>query len=63
MTEQQIEILRLLREGHKDSEIMHELGIGVTDFNSAVKDAIVELNARTRVQAVVIAIKKGAIKL
>ncbi|OAI41198.1 hypothetical protein AYO41_05485 [Verrucomicrobia bacterium SCGC AG-212-E04] len=52
LTQREIEVLRWIAEGKRDSEIAVILGIGVRTVNTHVSHILVKLGAETRTAAV-----------
>ena len=61
LTPRQIEVLRLLVEGHTNQEIANDLGIGQGTVKSHVEHIIAKLGASDRTQAAVRAVQRGLI--
>ncbi|MFZ0030662.1 MAG: response regulator transcription factor [Candidatus Cybelea sp.] len=61
LTERETEILRLISEGHANSEIAGSLHIGLGTVKGHIRDILEKLSAADRTQAAVVALKKGYI--
>jgi len=61
LTTRQQQVLRLVARGCSNTDIALELGIGVGTIRTHVENARAKLEARTRAQAVALAIKRGEI--
>jgi len=61
LTQREVEVLRLLAEGHQHEEIGSRLGIGAETVRTHARKAGERLGAKTRTQAVATAIRLGLI--
>ena len=59
LTTRELEILRLIRDGHRTKQIADELGIAETTVNFHIKNLVGKLGANDRAHAVTIAIRRG----
>lgn len=59
LTPRQCDVLRLCADGKRDAEIAEVLGISTVTAHGHIEDAKRRLNARTRIQAVVIALRNN----
>jgi DNA-binding NarL/FixJ family response regulator len=55
----ELEVLRLIRDGHRNKQIADRLGIAETTFNFHIKNLVDKLGANDRTHAVTIAVKRG----
>ncbi len=63
LTNREIQVLRLIRDGHKNKEIAGVLGIGETTVNFHIKNLVDKLGANDRTHAVTIAIRRGVLSV
>ena len=61
LTEREKEVLRLMAQGHSNTEIATELFLGVETVKTHVRNVLAKLRARDRVQAVTTAYESGFI--
>jgi DNA-binding NarL/FixJ family response regulator len=61
LTGRELEVLRLIRDGHRNKQIAGELGIAETTVNFHIKNLVDKLDANDRTHAVTIAIRRGLI--
>lgn len=59
LTARELEVLRLIRDGHRNKQIADELGIAETTVNFHIKNLVGKLAANDRTHAVTIAIRRG----
>jgi DNA-binding NarL/FixJ family response regulator len=59
LTTRETEVLRLIRDGHRNKQIADELGIAETTVNFHIKNLVDKLGANDRTHAVTIAIRRG----
>jgi len=59
LTVRELEVLRLIRDGHRNKQIADELGIAETTVNFHIKNLVDKLGANDRTHAVTIAIRRG----
>jgi DNA-binding NarL/FixJ family response regulator len=62
LTDREAEVLRLIAQGRSNSEIAAELLLGVETVKTHVRNVLVKLGARDRVQAVITAYESGFIR-
>lgn len=62
ITERELQVLKLMGEGHRDKEIANLLGIAPTTAKNHVKSILEKLNAKNRTQAVSLAREIGILK-
>ena len=58
-TARELEVLRLIRDGHRNKQIADRLGIAETTVNFHIKNLVDKLGANDRTHAVTIAVKRG----
>jgi two-component system, NarL family, response regulator LiaR len=61
LTARETEILRLIADGHANSEIADNLHIGLGTVKGHIRDILEKLSASDRTQAAVVALRKGYI--
>jgi DNA-binding NarL/FixJ family response regulator len=61
LTRQECDILAASARGLMASEVAAELGLGVADVRAGIVSAIQELGARSKLEAVIIALRRGDI--
>jgi DNA-binding NarL/FixJ family response regulator len=54
-----LEVLRLVRDGHKNKQIADRLAIAETTVNFHIKNIVDKLGANDRTHAVTIALRRG----
>jgi DNA-binding NarL/FixJ family response regulator len=59
LTARELEVLRLIRDGHRNKQIADELKIAETTVNFHIKNLVDKLGANDRTHAVTIAIRRG----
>jgi DNA-binding NarL/FixJ family response regulator len=62
LTDRELQVLELIKEGRRDKEIATILGIAPTTAKNHVKKILEKLNAENRTQAVLVAHEKGLLK-
>jgi len=55
----ELEVLRLIRDGHRNKQIADRLGIAETTVNFHIKNLVDKLGANDRTHAVTVAVKRG----
>lgn len=63
LTPRELEVLRLIRDGHRNKQIAHELGIAEATVNFHIKNLVDKLGANDRTHAVTIAIRRGMLEV
>jgi len=63
LTAKEIDVLRLISEGHANKEIAARLGITEETVKSRVKNILSKLDAKDRAHAAIIGVKRGIISL
>lgn len=61
LTSREVEVLRLIRNGHRNKEIAAALSIALTTVSFHVKNIIGKLGANDRTHAVTIAVRRGLV--
>ena len=59
LTTRELDVLRLIRDGHRNKQIADELGIAETTVNFHIKNLVDKLGANDRTHAVMIALRRG----
>lgn len=63
LTPRELDVLRLMRDGHRNKQIADELGIAETTVNFHIKNLVGKLGANDRTHAVMIAIRRGVLQV
>lgn len=63
LTTRELEVLRLIRDGHRNKQIADRLSIAETTVNFHIKNLVEKLGANDRTHAVTIAIRRGLLPL
>jgi len=63
LTQRELEVLRLIRDGHRNKQIADELAIAETTVNFHIKNLVDKLGANDRTHAVTIAIRRGLLQI
>jgi len=63
LTCRELDVLRLIQEGHRNKQIADRLGIAETTVNFHIKNIVEKLHANDRTHAVTIAIRRGLLSL
>ncbi|MDQ2945580.1 MAG: response regulator transcription factor [Acidobacteriota bacterium] len=63
LTPRELEVLRLIREGHRNKEISARLAIAEATVKFHIKNLVDKLRANDRAQAVSIAIRRGMLQV
>jgi DNA-binding CsgD family transcriptional regulator len=61
LTERERDVLVLLADGHTTGEVAQRLTLSEHTVRSRIKSTLAKLNARTREQAIAIAIREGVL--
>ena len=59
LTARELDVLRLIRDGHRNKQIADRLGIAETTVNFHIKNLVGKLGANDRAHAITIAIRRG----
>jgi len=59
LTPRELDVLRLIRDGHRNKQIADDLGIAETTVNFHIKNLVDKLGANDRTHAVTIAVRRG----
>jgi len=63
LTDRELEVLRLIRDGYRNKQIADQLAIAETTVNFHIKNLVGKLGANDRTHAVTIAIRRGLLNL
>jgi DNA-binding NarL/FixJ family response regulator len=63
LTNLELEVLRLIRDGYRNKQIADELAIAETTVNFHIKNVVDKLQANDRTHAVTIAIRRGLLQI
>ncbi len=63
LTLRELEVLRLIRDGHRNKQIAGELCISETTVNFHIKNIVGKLGANDRTHAVMIALRRGLLEV
>jgi DNA-binding NarL/FixJ family response regulator len=63
LTARELEVLRLIRDGHRNKQIADQLAIAETTVNFHIKNLVDKLGANDRTHAVTIAMRRGLLQL
>jgi DNA-binding NarL/FixJ family response regulator len=63
LTARELEVLRLIQEGHRNKQIADQLGIAETTVNFHIKNIVEKLHANDRTHAVTIAMRRGLLEI
>jgi len=59
LSRRELDVLRLIRDGHRNKEVADRLGIAETTVNFHIKNLVDKLGANDRTHAVTIAVRRG----
>lgn len=63
LTVRELEVLRLIRDGHRNKQIADQLAIAETTVNFHIKNIVTKLGANDRTHAVTIALRRGLLQV
>jgi DNA-binding NarL/FixJ family response regulator len=63
LTDRELEVLSLIRDGHRNKQIADELKIAETTVNFHIKNLVAKLGANDRTHAVTIAVRRGLMQI
>jgi DNA-binding NarL/FixJ family response regulator len=63
LTDRELEVLRLLRDGHRNKQIANELAIAESTVDFHIKNLVGKLGANDRTHAVTIALRRGLLQM
>jgi DNA-binding NarL/FixJ family response regulator len=63
LSNRELEVLRLIRDGHRNKQIADQLEISETTVNFHIKNVVEKLQANDRTHAVTIALRRGILQI
>jgi DNA-binding NarL/FixJ family response regulator len=63
LTPRELEVLRLIRDGHRNKQISYELAISETTVNFHIKNLVDKLGANDKTHAVIIALRRSLLEI
>jgi len=63
LTPRELEVLKLIRDGHKNKQIADRLSISENTVNFHIKNLVDKLGANDRTHAVTIAVRRGLLQV
>jgi DNA-binding NarL/FixJ family response regulator len=63
LTPRELDVLRLIRDGHRNKQIADQLSISETTVNFHIKNIVDKLQANDRTHAVTIALRRGLLEI
>ena len=63
LTNRELEVLRLIRDGNRNKQIADQLAISETTVNFHIRNLVVKLQANDRTHAVIIAVRRGLLEI
>ena len=63
LTARELEVLRLIRDGHRNKQIADQLAIAETTVNFHIKNIVTKLGANDRTHSVTIALRRGLLQV
>jgi DNA-binding NarL/FixJ family response regulator len=63
LTDRELEVLELIRDGHRNKQIADHLSIAETTVNFHIKNLVDKLRANDRTHAVTIAVRRGLLQI
>lgn len=63
LTDRELEVLRLIRDGYRNKQIADQLAIAETTVNFHIKNLVDKLGANDRTHAVTIAVRRGLLQI
>ncbi len=63
LSQRELQVLRLIRDGHRNKEISDKLAIAETTVNFHIKNIVEKLHANDRTHAVAIALRRGLLEI
>lgn len=63
LTDRELEVLRLIRDGYRNKQIADQLAIAETTVNFHIKNLVDKLRANDRTHAVTIALRRGLLQI
>lgn len=63
LTDRELQVLRLIRDGHRNKQIADRLAIAETTVNFHIKNLVDKLQANDRTHAVTLAVRRGLLEI
>jgi DNA-binding NarL/FixJ family response regulator len=63
LTARELQVLQLIRDGHRNKQIADQLSIAETTVNFHIKNLVDKLQANDRTHAVTIAVRRGLLEI
>jgi DNA-binding NarL/FixJ family response regulator len=63
LTDRELQVLRLIRDGYRNKQIADQLSIAETTVNFHIKNLVDKLGANDRTHAVIIALRRGLLQV
>jgi DNA-binding NarL/FixJ family response regulator len=63
LTPRELEVLRLIRDGHRNKQVAYELAISETTVNFHIKNLVDKLGANDKTHAVIIALRRSLLEI
>jgi DNA-binding NarL/FixJ family response regulator len=63
LTARELQVLQLIRDGHRNKQIADQLAIAETTVNFHIKNLVDKLQANDRTHAVTIAVRRGLLEI
>jgi DNA-binding NarL/FixJ family response regulator len=63
LTARELQVLQLIRDGHRNKQIADRLAIAETTVNFHIKNLVDKLQANDRTHAVTIAVRRGLLEI
>jgi DNA-binding NarL/FixJ family response regulator len=63
LTSRELQVLQLIRDGHRNKQIADQLAIAETTVNFHIKNLVDKLQANDRTHAVTIAVRRGLLEI
>jgi DNA-binding NarL/FixJ family response regulator len=63
LTVRELQVLQLIRDGHRNKQIADQLAIAETTVNFHIKNLVDKLQAHDRTHAVTIAVRRGLLEI
>jgi DNA-binding NarL/FixJ family response regulator len=63
LTDRELQVLRLIRDGHRNKQIADHLAIAETTVNFHIKNLVDKLRANDRTHAVTLAVRRGLLEI
>ncbi len=63
LTARELDVLQLIRDGHRNKQIADELAISENTVNFHIKNLVGKLQANDRTHAVTIALRRGLLQI